>query len=593
MFNFRIRLIKSVLLLLGSVFFAYSAALALHEFGHAFGFWLTGTDVYRIVINPLGNSYTQPSTFSPSPTFTTWAGPLFGTTWGVLLFAAFWRWRGPYTILPLMTGIVCCIFNGLYLLVALANITRGDANVLVSQGVPWTLIACVGVAFTLLGVALALLIGGALGIRREDGFRVRVAVVIFGVLPYALIEIIYYIVTRQRCETLECFLYWIPVGVFIPVFAACSRWLESRFKWLHRDKTNKITWKAVGLANGLAAALLMLLVSVSFIQNKPTTTVRYMLHHYDGDSNYIGNRLKMVHVPNAKPGERYDTESLIFWSFDGKQGRYVLDYSCWNLLFDEKMREILVPVFWGLIGIRIDEPEHRWIFKNKHVSLRSYLIAVNQDYSRLLLPGIYWTNPDGVGDSNKILISIDTATGKSKQFDNCYPSSILFKDNYEALLTEANNLLRIKFVEDSEPEFEIIRNISSYQEVKGVCKGKEVYHISPFDSQDGDANDIIMWGELQFSFGPQEVRIVRTSDSFVWITLRNGTVVRLDESGEQKPICQVDVKDYIGSGAFSDTFWIAFRDGFVRTFGEIEREDHIELSMPEDEALAGAILIDY
>ena len=587
MCNFRIRLIKSVLLLLGAVIFAYSAALALHEFGHAFGFWLTGTDVHRIVINPLGNSYTQATTISPYPAFTTWAGPLFGTTWGVLLFAAFWRWRGPYTILPLMTGIVCCIFNGLYLLVALANITRGDANVLVSQGVPWTLIACVGVAFTLLGVALVLLIGGALGIRREDGFRARVAVVICGVLPYALIEIIYYIVTRQRCEALEWFLYWIPVGVFIPVFAACSRWLESRFKWLPGDRANNITWKAVGLADGLAAALLMLLVSVSFIQNKPTTTtVRYTLHHYDGNSNYIGSRLKIVHVPNAKPGERYDAESLIFWNFEGKQGRYVLDYSCCNLLFDEKRREILVPVSSGLIGIRIDEPEHRWIFKNEHVSLRSYLyylIAVNQDYSRLLLPGTYWSNPDGVGDSNMILISIDPVTGRSKQFDNYYPSSIVFKDNSEALLTEANNLLRMKYVEEAEPEIKIIRNISSYQKVKGVCKGKEVYHISPFDSQDGDANDIIMWGESQFSFGPQEVRIVRTSDSFVWLTLRSGTVVRLDESGEQKHIGQFDVKDNIGSGTFSDTFWIAFRDGFVRTFVEIESEENIELPLPDDE----------
>ncbi len=107
-------LLKSTILLSGALAFAYNASTVLHELGHAIAYWTTGVMVKSIIVHPFNWSHMIPESVSNYPSFTSWGGFLFGSLMGLLLFTAVWRWRGPYVILALMTGVISFLHNGAY-----------------------------------------------------------------------------------------------------------------------------------------------------------------------------------------------------------------------------------------------------------------------------------------------------------------------------------------------------------------------------------------------------------------------------------------------------------------------------------------------
>jgi hypothetical protein len=106
--------------------------MAVHEFGHVAGAWVTGGTVARVVVHPLTISRTDLAD-NPAPLAVVWAGPVLGVllplaAWGV---AAAMRWRAAY--LPRFFAGFCLIANGAY--IGVGSFERvGDAGTMLRHG---------------------------------------------------------------------------------------------------------------------------------------------------------------------------------------------------------------------------------------------------------------------------------------------------------------------------------------------------------------------------------------------------------------------------------------------------------------------------
>ena len=74
------------ILILSTVLGSWLGMQLVHEFGHVLGAWLTGGRVARVVFHPLTISRTDLA-HNPNPLAVVWAGPLFGVTAPLCLWA--------------------------------------------------------------------------------------------------------------------------------------------------------------------------------------------------------------------------------------------------------------------------------------------------------------------------------------------------------------------------------------------------------------------------------------------------------------------------------------------------------------------------
>jgi hypothetical protein len=117
---------------------SWLAMMALHEFGHVLGAWLTGGRVAKVVLHPLSISRTDLGE-NPRPLVVVWAGPLFGAVAAVV----FWivtQWFGiAVSYLFRFFAGFCLMANGAYL--GIGSFGRvGDAGDLLRHGAaPWHL----------------------------------------------------------------------------------------------------------------------------------------------------------------------------------------------------------------------------------------------------------------------------------------------------------------------------------------------------------------------------------------------------------------------------------------------------------------------
>lgn len=111
---------------------------AVHESGHLLGGWLTGAKVTRVVLHPLTISRTDLAP-NPRPLISVWAGPIFGITAPLLLWAiaAVCRLRFAF-VLRFFAGF-CLLANGLY--IGIGSFDRvGDCGEMLRHGSePWHL----------------------------------------------------------------------------------------------------------------------------------------------------------------------------------------------------------------------------------------------------------------------------------------------------------------------------------------------------------------------------------------------------------------------------------------------------------------------
>jgi hypothetical protein len=130
-----------------------------HEVGHVLGAWISGEEVYRVVLHPLAISRTDTS-HERHPLLVIWAGPLLGVLLPVAPLAAMGLIRPRWRYLPRFFAGFCLIANGAYLGVGSFG-GVGDAGDLLRYGAPrWA-----PIVFGLVGVPAGLSLWHGLGPR--------------------------------------------------------------------------------------------------------------------------------------------------------------------------------------------------------------------------------------------------------------------------------------------------------------------------------------------------------------------------------------------------------------------------------------------
>jgi hypothetical protein len=110
----RWRRLHQVVLVTSIVPLSWLGLMAVHEFGHVLGAWLTGGTVVKVVLYPLTISRTDVAP-NPKPLIVAWSGPLVGVLVPLAVLGLAWILRlwGAY-LLRFFTG-ACMIANGCYL----------------------------------------------------------------------------------------------------------------------------------------------------------------------------------------------------------------------------------------------------------------------------------------------------------------------------------------------------------------------------------------------------------------------------------------------------------------------------------------------
>jgi hypothetical protein len=246
--------LRKSLLLLGSFSIGYNIAMALHELGHVLAMWATGGSVTRITLSPFYKSFTY---FGSDPTFplvTAWAGVLFGSTIGLLCLVCFWRWRSPWILAIMMTGLCAIAVNGLYLTIDAALLAGGDATDIIDSGTPRLFVLLVGVSLIVLGLTIGYLLLPRMGLTSTDGALARLTILECGVGPY-LVAMIVYQIHRNRGEIWE-WLTYVMAGIVMLAGIAIGSVLIDKWWSVGRRASIVPTWSAA-ISSLVGAAIIL------------------------------------------------------------------------------------------------------------------------------------------------------------------------------------------------------------------------------------------------------------------------------------------------------------------------------------------------
>ncbi len=208
--------------LLGAFTFGYNAAMVLHKLGHAFTVWMTGGTVTGFSLHPFSWSYTYYRSPPSYPLLTAWGGVLFSSAVALLLLPLIRPWRSAWTIPLAFTALCVLVVNGLYLTVDSLLLPGGDATVIIRHGTPWLFVLATGIALTLVGLVVALLILPRIGLTPDDTLVSRIVVLQAGVGPY-LIAMLVYQVFWGRGE-LTLWATYVATGLLILAALAVGSW---------------------------------------------------------------------------------------------------------------------------------------------------------------------------------------------------------------------------------------------------------------------------------------------------------------------------------------------------------------------------------
>ncbi len=138
-----------------------------HELGHVLGAYLTGGKIEKVYLHPLSVSMTGLS-HNPHPFFVVWAGPFFGSLFGLVICAAARILRLPGRYMFRFLAGFCLIANGFY--IGLGSIQGlGDAQDMSRMGSPLWVMVLFGAAASSLGFALWHGIGEKFGLGKSRG----------------------------------------------------------------------------------------------------------------------------------------------------------------------------------------------------------------------------------------------------------------------------------------------------------------------------------------------------------------------------------------------------------------------------------------
>jgi hypothetical protein len=304
---------------------------------------------------------------------------------------------------------------------------------------------------------------------------------------------------------------------------------------------------------------------------RPRTTTRYRLSYYDSQSNFAGVKRTIINNPTESPARRYESESIIFWSWDGHEGkREIRNLSAYFATVCPQTLAVIAQAMDGVLMIPMDGKPHHWVFKEDSLLLHSQW-AVSRDGCKVLVYGL---------DPNLrkyVLIALDTSKNRTTKFElSESPWEIIFVDNNTAVASVGEDLIRVEFAESGEHKFSVEPGAAKGGEVEAVYKGELVFH-QPVDwTEDNADQHTIEFGDMKISF-TVPVRFVFASKSYIWAIDMNGEVLKINDDGNKLSVGNYSPEKMIGRGIVDDSLWIAFLDGTVMVLGDSKQTARIEL----------------
>jgi len=133
-----VRLLRRVLLILGTLALSWYGMMLVHEVGHCLGAWIGGGTVQRVVFHPLRFTETVVNP-NPRPLLTVWLGPIVGVTLPLIVWGAMALAKVPGHAVARFVAGFCLLANGSY--IGAGSFDRvADAGVMLFLGAPiWTL----------------------------------------------------------------------------------------------------------------------------------------------------------------------------------------------------------------------------------------------------------------------------------------------------------------------------------------------------------------------------------------------------------------------------------------------------------------------
>jgi hypothetical protein len=202
--------------LAGSIVIGYTAAVALHELGHAVTNIAMGGTVRGITLHPFSWSYTHYGTVQ-NPALATWGGAVLSTIVGWIIIAIVWRVRRVAVLPIFLVGVIAGILNGVYLTVDSLTRGGGDGTTLMRRdGVPLWVLVTVGTVMG--GVSIVSLLARIhlLGIRATDRALDRIVIMLGAAGPFLLAMLVYRVAFSEG----EWMLWFTYVGLGLALGAA-------------------------------------------------------------------------------------------------------------------------------------------------------------------------------------------------------------------------------------------------------------------------------------------------------------------------------------------------------------------------------------
>lgn len=179
------------LLITALLMLSWLGMMAVHEFGHCAGTWISGGAVSRVVLHPLAISCTDLAR-NPHPLFVAWGGAVVGTLLPLIILLIVRRMRFSFFYIFQFFAGFCLVANGAYL-AGDAFFRVADGNDIIRHGSPAWMPVAFGIAAAGVGLYLWNGLGPYFGLGKGAGAVDRkTAVVIFITLVIVVIaELIY------------------------------------------------------------------------------------------------------------------------------------------------------------------------------------------------------------------------------------------------------------------------------------------------------------------------------------------------------------------------------------------------------------------
>jgi len=238
------RIVKLTLFSSGSFSFGWILGIVLHELGHAVAMWITGGIVNRITITPFSWSYTYYGSIPKYPQFTTWAGALLGSLFGLIVLFLIRKKATPYSVPFLYLGIAPMLHGGGYYLLDTFVTKRGDASNLIRSGVPIIVVLAVGFLLAVGGIFFLIKYFYWNGLSPRDTFLHRCIVFGIGVMAYFLLGLIFSVVLEP-----ENVMQDVIAIVSLIVFAIFVGFVSIKIPQIEKFQLpSKVQWRHVAYA---------------------------------------------------------------------------------------------------------------------------------------------------------------------------------------------------------------------------------------------------------------------------------------------------------------------------------------------------------